>query len=125
MDKVLGYFVFENVGDGCLVSKFANWNEHSPCTECARLKKGPVSLGFEGEYYSTWIEEGDAADAAEGPCHVTLIIQAKKNATGIFTLEWSEGATFYGEGMMYGKLLVGAYWDGGIHGPTSKLPKKR
>lgn len=57
MDKVLGYFVFENVGDGCLVSKFANWNGHSPSTECAKIKKGSVFPGFEGEYYSTWIED--------------------------------------------------------------------
>lgn len=119
---VLGYFVFENIGDGCLVAKYGNWNSRSPIPECAKRRKEPYSEGFEGEYVSIWIEDVSEPWGDSDP--VILNIRQKAGSTGVFTLEWSGGATFHGEGMLPGKLLVGAYWDNDIHGPTVSLTRK-
>jgi hypothetical protein len=57
MPFTLGYFVFKNIGDGCLVSKYGNDSLKSPLTESAKLISGelPNDL-FTGTYRTTWIE---------------------------------------------------------------------
>ena len=123
MATVLGYFVFENAGDGCLLGKYSNWRLHSPLTECTKLiRMNDLQPGFAGSYRSTWIE-GNQISGGVG--QATLRIAPKANSQGIFTLEWSVDAVFHGEGMLYKDLLIGAYWNDEVHGPTIPLRPAR
>lgn len=127
MNKVLGYFVFQNVGNGCLISKYSNWTLPSPLTECAKKlrKSEPTKDDFEGEYNSTWIENPEHPTPTERVRQATLTIKTKPNTEGIYVVEWSDEATFHGEGMLFNDLLVGTYWnDALINGSTQPVPSK-
>jgi hypothetical protein len=123
MNEVLGYFVFQNVGNGRLVSKYANWTIPSPLTECSKLtKKEPDHDDFEGDYCSAWVENPNDPSPTEQVGQATLVIRKKAKAEGIYTLDWTGEGTFHGEGMLFNRLLVGAYWNHDLHGPTRPLP---
>lgn len=105
----LGYFIYRNIGDGCLVSKYCNEALPSPLTECAN-RTGPLADNefppdpFSGEYLVTWIESVNP----DGVERCNLTIRRKPSATGeIYMLEWHD--RFRGEAMVFDGNLVGAY----------------
>jgi hypothetical protein len=106
-----GYFIFKNVGDGCLVSKYCNDTLESPLTECSKLVSGNIlNDPFIGIYRSTWIETGYALTNLADTTDQTLLKIELKHI-GIYKLTWYEGAKvcFTGEAMVYENVLVGSY----------------
>jgi hypothetical protein len=120
MNKVLGYFVFQQVGDGCLLAKYSNWTLRSPLTEAAKLTPMDQTVeAFVGQYFSTWIDNPALGDPFQQTDRAVLKIQRKQGTTGIFTLLWDNGQKFSGEGMLFNNLLVGSYWNPDLYnGPT-------
>lgn len=107
-NQIIGSFVFRNEGDGCLTSKYQNADSiEAPFVECSKLLR-PISQTdvFVGEYRTTWIQEGSAENC-------TLTIARALNNANMFSITWStnQNSHFTGTGMLYGELLVGAYWD--------------
>jgi hypothetical protein len=110
-----GYFIFKNVGDGCLLSKYGNDTLKSPLTECAKLIRGNQSGDlFIGIYRSTWIELGFAGENLNETIGQSLL-EIKPKHNGVYTLTWYDGEVdkprFTGEAMVYENILVGSYTD--------------
>lgn len=104
-NTVIGSFVFRDDGDGCLSSKYINNHTPTPFAECAKLL--PRNTGgekFEGTYNSVWLENNGSFPAV---LHIAKVSPHK------YQLKWwrEEALAFIGEGMLYGELLVGAYWE--------------
>lgn len=109
MEKIIGAFVFEDLGDGCLTGKWLNNSESIPYPESAKFKKRineseDATSAFEGIYTTSWIEERDSVQFAD------LIIQ--KINSEIYKLEWRSGnkISFHGKAMMFKRMLIGTYW---------------
>jgi hypothetical protein len=111
---IIGTFVFRNEGDGCLNVKYMNEHENIPYGEtCVLQHRNPGHRGFPGDYSTVWFEQTNRTVVAN------LSIQNNiAGNTNTFDLKWTiAGATtpiFTGIGMIYGELLVGAYW--GVNG---------
>ena len=106
--NLIGTFVFRNEGDGCLTSKYFHGNQPYPFVEaCKKLDDGSGQHdGFSGNYKTVWIQDG------HHPVDANLGIIWQPNNT--YTLSWTDDngrEIFIGIGMIYDRLLVGAYWD--------------
>ncbi|HEY1040657.1 MAG TPA: hypothetical protein VGF30_14685 [Bacteroidia bacterium] len=109
MSKLIGAFVFEDLGDGCLTGKWLNNNEPTPYPEAAKLKRikeeeKKEKEPFEGLYTTTWIELRDQPEYSD------LFIEKRGE---IYHLEWRNGNNiiFQGRGMLYRNILIGPYWQ--------------
>lgn len=109
-----GYFIFKNVGDGCLLSKYGNDSLESPLAECAKLIKGSqCDDDYIGIYRTTWVELGFAGNDLDETIGQSLL-EIKAKHSGVYTLTWYEEGketSFTGEAMVYEKILVGSYSD--------------
>lgn len=110
--KLIGYFVLQNAGDGCIWAKYSNITLDSPLTECAKLiseQEGGFG-GFVGTYLATWIENPVKQETDKA--YLTIVEVVNKN--GIYDLFWKDSngkIKFTGQGLLFNGLLSGAYWD--------------
>ena len=108
---IIGTFVFRNEGDGCLNAKYMNEHEMLPYGEtCVLQDQNRNHQGFIGNYSTTWFEQNQINQTA-----VLSINPNNSNNAGnanSFVLEWRRNGNliFKGIGMVYGEVLVGAYW---------------
>ena len=111
LNQIIGSFVFRNEGDGCLTSKYQNHsNTEAPFIEACKLI-GPINQDdqFIGTYKTVWLEDGNN--------DITMLLEIKRSATNnaLFDFTWYVSninqPTFWGTGMLFEALLVGAYWD--------------
>lgn len=116
---ILGYFMFTDLGDGCLGSKYSNTINNRIFGETAMLVLPPVNAApnsFIGDYFTSWLDLEAIPDSGS---QARLKIDLKPGSLGgQFTLRWDNPHTntpyYYGEGFICNGLLVGAYWDEGI-----------
>ena len=100
MEKVNGRFYFKKTINGNLLGEFSNNGTSKNYTESADLISNIKDDHFEGSYLSTWYEDG--------ACFAKLDI---KRLDGHYSLEWTEGAHFEGQGMLCeNNILIGNYW---------------
>lgn len=135
MDPLLGYFVFQKMGDGCFASKYCHRHLLSPHPEIMKRlpednsddKKGslqniqPIERNeFEGRFRTTWIEDLNASKSELA----TITITAKPNVPGIFLLCWEQDndPLFYGEGMIHNEILIGSYWNDDLKQQFTQIP---
>lgn len=110
MSNLIGQFYFKKGANGNLFGEFSNNHSTWITTESADLtfdKKKENPNNYIGKYYSTWQEEGK-------PHFAILTITRKANPDAIddiFTLTWEiKGEdTFWGEGFIIDKMLIGHY----------------
>lgn len=109
MKKIIGTFVFTDVGDGCLTSKYVNNGMNSPLVECCILiEEGNYKDHFLGLFRTTWIENKNESIISN------LYISNKTES--VYNLKWSkienpDEIIFEGIGMIYQGNLVGSYWS--------------
>ncbi|MCK9403932.1 MAG: hypothetical protein M0Q26_11080 [Chitinophagaceae bacterium] len=131
MDPILGYFIFQNMGDGCIASKYCHRHLHSSHPETMkRLLATPDEREenlqnhqterneFIRRFRTTWIENLDAENSEIS----TVVITAKVSFPGIFRLQWNDfenEPVFFGEGMIHKGILIGSYWDEDINNQFS------
>jgi hypothetical protein len=126
MPGVIGYLIYLNMGDGCLTSKYGNTESKGLFTEAAvRIQDLELdSLAnkskdkFVGKYVVTWIEGTTGADTETAH----LIIRPNPDSEFKYNLFWNDvgignKALYYGQGMLYGDILVAAYWSPDAHKP--------
>jgi hypothetical protein len=108
---IIGSFVFRDEGDGCLTSKYMHDDSlQCPFTEGCKFISASTTMGkFCGIYQSVWIEDNDNYIKAG------LSIEKHPKNDSIYKLRWYEpgdpnAIIFYGTGMLFENLLVGAYW---------------
>ncbi|HET6252986.1 MAG TPA: hypothetical protein VFE32_02865 [Puia sp.] len=116
----LGYFIYENAGTGCLLSKYCNAGLDAPLTESASrisLDPDPAFLNspFCGDFLSTWVENVQNLQTRTA----RLIITPKRDRAGnplldLYTVRWQDSANaatrfFHGEAMLYKGMLIGGY----------------
>lgn len=108
MAKIKGSCVFRNDGDGCLSSKYVNDNT-PPFVESCKLIDGSRSPNskdnFEGRYDTIWLESSSGRVSHQ---RTELTITARPDGT--YQLAWAS-PQYFGIGMIYDGLLVGAYWN--------------
>lgn len=111
---VLGYFIFQPMGDGCLGSKFGHTRSVRIYTESATpsiLNHGTDP--FIGEYLVSWIDSVSQPESVLA----RLVIERKAGSlVGQYELIWSEvndssQILYYGEGMVFNGVLSGSYWN--------------
>ena len=103
MAKLIGRFYFKKTDSGNLIGEFSNQTSFNNSTESADLISSSTS--FEGEYNSTWQEDGK-------PCFAKLFIRPKsKKHKNIFSLEWHdhEKTIYWGEALVSDGILIGDY----------------
>jgi hypothetical protein len=103
MNKFIGAFAFQNMGNGCLAGKYFNNGTPRAYSECCVNTQQNITEPidpFIGRFFSTWIEESESPESG------FLTISAR-GEQGLYTLEW-EGS-FTGEGMLMNGILVGWY----------------
>lgn len=101
---LIGAFVFKDHGDGCLSCKWINNGINYPLMECSLRQSDRQKDPYSGVYLTTWIEDPNTEQS-----HLEI---SKKDAS--YNLTWygpSKKQIFYGKGMLYDGLLVGAYWS--------------
>ncbi|MDI9312773.1 MAG: hypothetical protein QM535_21365 [Limnohabitans sp.] len=106
MRKIIGSFVFVNEGSGRLKSTFRNNGTDQPQIETCQITNKSSDLnGFAGTYNSIWNEEDGNA---------TLEIVQVDNSK-FYNFTWTNTETnlpkFFGQGMLFEKILVGCYWN--------------
>lgn len=110
---LVGSFVFRNEGDGCLTSKYHHFGSPTgPFTEASKVKSKPPSIidEFSGIYETTWLEEFNNHEYSD------LEIKPNHPNSNIFDVIWYNPQNksehyFEGTAMLFGDLLVGAYWN--------------
>lgn len=105
MTKIIGAFVFEDAGNGCLTGKWLNNDELTPYPEASKLRK--VNEGrhpFEGTYKTTWIQLTEEVE------HTDLLIEFISQ--DVCKVQWlKNGKLIYdGRGMLFKGMLIGSYW---------------
>jgi hypothetical protein len=87
MNSILGYFVFINMGDGCLGSKYGNTGNLQLLTESG-TRIGPQfgDDAFIGEYVVTWLDTINPVEHTQARLSIT-----RKSGTlgGQYSLQWS------------------------------------
>jgi hypothetical protein len=124
MPGVVGYLIYVNMGDGCLISKYGNTASNNLFTEAAvRIQDteldslaGQSKDSFVGRYLVTWIEGLTGSDTATAH----LIIRPNSDAEHKYNLFWYDVSKankilYYGQGMLYGDILIAAYWSPDAH----------
>ena len=112
-NTLVGSFVFRNEGDGCLTSKYHRIGSvEGPFTEASKLIPNSKKLpdAYTGKYETVWIEDYTNCECCE------LEIKYSTSSSKIFDLVWynpkkKSERYFEGTAMLFGELLVGAYWD--------------
>lgn len=109
---ILGSFYLRQLHNGNLHGEFCNNTLRTSSTESADRTEVTFERNFEGEYHSTWFEDG-----AE---HYLLKISPKERTATVFTLLWRNtdaNVVFRGEGfIMSDNILIGNYWDEEVQG---------
>jgi len=116
MYPIVGYFLFTNLGNGSLGARYGNTRNVKLFAECAvRVSGNKVSDPFLGTYASAWLNSAAVTPGESvGP---RLVITFKQGASGgLYCLIWYNTEKlniiqYYGEGMLSGNDLVGAYWS--------------
>lgn len=109
-NQIIGSFVFRNEGDGCLTSKYHHGDSTTcPFTEACKLTTPPITNDiFIGTYRTVWIEDN-------GHVESELTIRRHPRNNDLFELHWRNPTSghliFEGTGMIFERLLIGAYWD--------------
>ncbi len=109
MEKIIGTFVFTNVGDGCLTSKYVNNVMDTPLVEgCKLISEGNYQDHFIGNFKTTWIENENES--------IFCNLNISNKTESIYNLKWSNiekpnKIIFVGIGMIYQGNLVGSYWS--------------
>jgi len=112
-NQIIGSFVFRNEGNGCLTSKFQHGNsKECPFTEACKLKnKEKINKinSFYGIYRTVWLQDNNAIVNSD------LLIEEHPENPDLFKLTWHKpdkpnDIIFWGSGMIFENLLVGAYW---------------
>jgi hypothetical protein len=107
------------MGNGCLTSKYGNTVAKGLFTEAAvripdppfdSVAPGDDKVSFVGKYFVTWIEGASETRSAH------LVIQRLQGSDNKFNLVWSDvnntkNILYRGEGMLFDKILVAAYWS--------------
>lgn len=111
---ILGYFVYRDLGDGCIGSKYSNLRRERTFSESATKTLDDAAEpghAYLGSFAATWIDAVNPVVSEQA----TLVITRKPNSNSQFVLQWSDptdGLTvFHGEGMLCDGILVGAYWN--------------
>lgn len=109
-DQIIGSFVFREVGDGCVNSKFQHGDSRNcPFTESCKLITAVIPDDvFVGTYRTIWIEDNNQVSAE-------LVIRRHLQNNSLFDLQWrnsTDNQIFYwGSAMLYEGFLIGAYWN--------------
>jgi hypothetical protein len=111
MNPVLGYFVFIDLGNGCLGSKYGNLGLVELLSEAAtRISAQGAGDVWVGDFVSLWL------DALNPPTHTRARLFIRPKTTSQYLLEWRaerapNGVLYFGEGMISGGQLLGCYWN--------------
>lgn len=122
MNPILGYFIFQNMGDGCFASKYCHRLLSSPHPETMKrlidetttTTNEPAQNIFLGRFRTTWIQDLNALNSEIA----TVVVNNKPGFPGIFELIWTDfnnDPIFFGEAMIHNEILVGSYWDDDIN----------
>jgi hypothetical protein len=122
MNPILGYFIFQNMGDDCLASKYCHRALPSPHPETMKrlldeatgTTDEPAQNIFLGRFRTTWIQDLNSRNSEIA----TVIVRNKPGFPGIFQLLWNDfnnSPIFFGEAMIHNEILVGSYWDENIN----------
>jgi hypothetical protein len=124
MDPVLGYFIFVNLGDGCLGSKYGTIINTLLLSESAtKIQSSDPNDFYLGLYASTWLN-AIHPDSQESSF---LTIERKAYSLVQYVLTWHldrdshTRRIYYGEGMRCESGLIGAYWNETIEGIVHPL----
>lgn len=107
--KIIGAFVFSDLGDGCLAGKWINNNEKTAYPEAAKLQPSEAKgnqAPFVGKYVTTWVEQGTNP--------VSCNLEISTDNSSIYLLKWIDlngHAMFNGTAMLYNGTLIGSYWQ--------------
>ncbi|MBS1635307.1 MAG: hypothetical protein JST26_05245 [Bacteroidetes bacterium] len=104
-NKIIGSFVFEDIGNGCLSGRWHNNSERKTYPESAKLTSNRGALPFEGIYKTTWIQEHDKTESCE------LIISLFHNEIYNVTWQRSNSIEYQGQAMIYKGMLVGHFYQ--------------
>lgn len=108
-----GRFYFKLTSNGNLIGEFSN--DHPTITRSHTESADRITSGvdpFEGDYFSTWHEQGQAqAELSK------LIIKTKSGCHNLYTVIWEEFPStntpikirFKGEAMLCDNILIGNY----------------
>jgi hypothetical protein len=126
---VLGYFLFQDLLDGCLGSKYSNTIHTTLFGECAVRRVGALADErdvFIGTYDTAWLEQvpGNPMEAVRS----FLKIERKRLSAGQYSLTWTDSTPphdvlFWGEGMRCGEFLVGCYWGNAVNNLLGPQPQ--
>src|SRR5580700_6099405 len=112
MNPFLGYFIFINLGDGCLGSKYGNTDNNVLLTESATRTSAPDPQDiFIGHYVTAWLDSINPVDHTQA----RLVISRKNGSASQYSLLWHSESNvhqvlYYGEGMLNDGRLIGSYW---------------
>lgn len=111
---ILGYFVYRDLGDGVIASKYSNLRKERLFSESATKTVTHLAEpdhAFLGSFDATWIDAVNPAVSGQA----TLRITRKPNSNSQFILHWTDPFNgqpiFLGEGMLHDGILIGAYWN--------------
>ncbi len=106
MKNIIGSFVFNDEGYGCLSGKWSHKDDNEAYPECAKLIAPDGTELYCGIYRTVWIES--AGKAVNGTLNIEL-----NPGDHTYKLSWSVETqiTFSGQGMIHNGLLIGSYWE--------------
>lgn len=126
MGLILGYFVFIDLGNGCLGSKFGHLGLPYLLTESAVKRPQPVLHDiWVGDYDSLWL------DSSNPPTQTLGRLLIRPRSASQYLLEWRDERNFDneplfgGEGMISNGQLVGSYWNAAIQRSLPNRPDLR
>ena len=110
MKKIIGSFIIRDEGEGNYFFKFRTnlkpWKCNAVCT-----KRNDVIIPnkFEGKYTFVWELRNDEVNIDTG------VITITRTYEGMYDLIWRDESNtisqYYGQGMSFGKNLIGSFWN--------------
>ena len=121
--QIIGYFVYTNLGEGCLASKFGNTYTNRLFAESAvKSSESDLNDEFIGEYLVSWFDAIVLTEHTEA----RLSIQRREDTiSNQYKLVWrqlnNDTVLYHGEAMKYQGNLVGSYWSPNVHPATPPI----
>jgi len=125
MNFILGYFVFIDLGNGCLGCKFGHLGIPLLLTESAVRASAQLPNDiWIGDYVSLWL------DSLNPPTHTPGRLYIRPKSASQYLIEWRaeqdlDQVLFWGEGMLSNGQLVGSYWNDIIQQSLPNRPNLR
>jgi hypothetical protein len=125
MNPVLGYFVFLDLGNGCLGSKYGNLGVDLLLVEAAVRTSGIVPNDiWAGDFVTIWLDDLTPNG------HSRAVLHIRPRTDSQYVLEWrmqnrAAQILYRGEGMVSNGQLVGTYWNEDVQANLPARPDVR